>query len=184
MAADIPAPMTSNSDPSRQRQLDLLRIVCCVAWADGDVSDHERQLLERLVAQYFPQPQEEEGESILTAARQLAAWAQELSALEELVPRLTIPEDRLLALKLSYLMARIDRQAPEESSINAQEKRAYRRLVELCALPEEDVREAEWAAERELGERRSPWDQLSDAFSSLGAWPSPETLGRLNVGWF
>jgi uncharacterized tellurite resistance protein B-like protein len=176
--------MTSSSDPSRQRQLDLLRIVCCVAWADGDVSEQERQLLERLVGQYFPEPHGEEGESILSAARQLAAWTQELSALEELVPRLTLPEDRLLALKLSYLMARIDRQSPQQSSINAQEKRAYRRLVELCDLPEDEVREAEWAAERELGERRSPWDQLSDAFSSLGAWPSPETLGRLNVGWF
>jgi uncharacterized tellurite resistance protein B-like protein len=176
--------MTASSDPSRQRQLDLLRIVCCVAWADGEVSDQERQLLERLVAQYFPQPQEAEGDSILSAARQLAAWAQELSALEELVPRLTLQEDRLLALKLSYLMARIDRQAPEQPLINAQEKRAYRRLVELCALPEDDVRDAEWAAERELAERRSPWDQLSDAFSSLGAWPSPETLGQLNVGWF
>lgn len=175
--------MTTSSDPSRQRQLDLLRIVCCVAWADGDVSEAEKTLLEQLVAQYFPQPPDE-GASVLTAARQLAAWAQELTALEEVVPRLSLAEDRVLALKLSYLMARIDRRTPDEPSINPQEKRAYRRLVELCDLPEEQVREAEWAAERDLANRHSPWDLLTAAFANLGAWPSPEILSTPGIGWF
>lgn len=174
--------MTSSSDSSRQRQLDLLRIVCCVAWADGAVSPAEKKLLELLVSRYFGQPATEE-DSLLAAARQLAAWTQDLSALEELVPRLPLAEDRLLALKLSYLMARIDRTTPDEPSINPQEKGAYRRLVELCALPEAQVSEAEWAAERDLVERQSPWDQLTAAFSGLGAWPTPETLGTPGIGW-
>ena len=42
------------SSSQRDRQLDLLRVVCCVAWADGDVSADEKRLLEKLVAKYFP----------------------------------------------------------------------------------------------------------------------------------
>jgi uncharacterized tellurite resistance protein B-like protein len=176
-------PMSSSSDSSRQRQLDLLRIVCCVAWADGDVSASERQLLERLVAHYFL-ASDEEGESLLAAARQLAAWSQDLSLLEELVPRLELAEDRLLALKLSYQIARSDRRSPDEPCINPEEKRAYRRLVELCDLPEQQVREVEWAAERERVEQRSPWDLLTSAFAGLGAWPRPDSLDRLGIGGF
>ncbi|MFM8278274.1 MAG: TerB family tellurite resistance protein [Cyanobium sp.] len=175
--------MSSSSDSSRQRQLDLLRIVCCVAWADGDVSASERQLLERLVAHYFL-ASDEEGESLLAAARQLAAWSQDLSLLEELVPRLELAEDRLLALKLSYQIARSDRRSPDEPCINPEEKRAYRRLVELCDLPEQQVREVEWAAERERVEQRSPWDLLTSAFAGLGAWPRPDSLDRLGIGGF
>jgi uncharacterized tellurite resistance protein B-like protein len=45
---------TGPSSSERDRQLDLLRVVCCVAWADGDVSADEKRLLEKLVAKYFP----------------------------------------------------------------------------------------------------------------------------------
>lgn len=176
-------PMSSSSDSSRQRQLDLLRIVCCVAWADGGVSASERQLLERLVAHYFP-ASDAEAESLLAAARQLAAWSQELSLLEELVPRLELAEDRLLALKLSYQIARSDRRSPDEPCINPEEKRAYRRLVELCDLPEQQVHEAEWAAEQQRIEQSSAWDLLASAFAGLGAWPRPDSLDSSSVSGF
>ena len=59
--------MTASSDATRDSdsgthpldqlsaaQRALLRIVCWVAWADGDVADEERQLLETLVFRLMP----------------------------------------------------------------------------------------------------------------------------------
>jgi len=59
--------MTANSDSSSDSasathpldqlstaQRALLRIVCWVAWADGDFADEERQLLETLVFRLMP----------------------------------------------------------------------------------------------------------------------------------
>ena len=78
--------MANPADSDQQRPLDLLKIACCVAWSDGDVSAEEKHLLEDLVFRYFPL---EVGDSSLEAATsQLTAWAMDLSALDEVIPRL------------------------------------------------------------------------------------------------
>ncbi|MEB3200049.1 MAG: TerB family tellurite resistance protein [Synechococcaceae cyanobacterium] len=175
--------MDPTPDSPLAHQLDLLRVVCCVAWADGDVSPAEKQLLEKLVSQYFPAGESAEEEGTLAAARQLAAWTMDLQVLDEVLPRLTSEEDRLLALKLAYMMVRVDRRPEDDADINPGEKVAYRRLVEGLGLDEQQVREAEWAAEKELAAQRSPWAVLTSVFAGLGAWPTPEVLETPGVGW-
>ena len=169
------------------RQLDLLRIVCCVAWADGEVSAPERQLLAKLTAEYFLPAAKQEGQdasgAVEAAASQLAVWAQDLSVLDEVIPRLRNEEDRLLAIKLAYMMASIGRQPGDSSPINQQEKLAYRRLVEGLGLNEVQVQEAEWAADQDLAARRSPWAVLGSLFGTLGAWPPPELLESPVMTW-
>lgn len=165
----------------RDRQLDLLRIVCCVAWADGDVSADEKRLLEKLVAQYFPgsegsNPSEE-------AARQLAAWSLDDTVLEEAIRSLESEEDRLLALKLANMMARVGQRPEDTSPINAQEKAVYRRLVEGLGLSETQVQEAEWAAEQDLASGKGVWAMLGAALSGLGAWPTTEMLETPGMQW-
>lgn len=165
----------------RERQLDLLRIVCCVAWADGDVSADEKRLLEKLVAQYFPgsegsNPSEE-------AARQLAAWSLDDTVLEDAIRSLESEEDRLLALKLANMMARVGQRPEDTSPINAQEKAVYRRLVEGLGLSETQVQEAEWAAEQDLASGKGVWAMLGAALSGLGAWPTTEMLETPGMQW-
>jgi hypothetical protein len=134
-------PDAAGTDPT------LLRIVCAVAWADGDFSTEERDLLERLQRRYaddglpasLPEGSDPGGPATGAA-----------TPLEDLVAVLRSEEDRELALKLSYMMIRVGRRAGDEASINAAEKRAYRHLVELLALPEERIAEIEWAAGQEL----------------------------------
>jgi uncharacterized tellurite resistance protein B-like protein len=173
---------TSDRDASdRERQLDLLRVVCCVAWADGDVSADEKRLLEKLVAKYFPCG--EGSEANQEAARQLAAWTVKSSVLEEVIPRITNAEDRVLALKLSYMMARIGQRPQDSSPINPQEKALYRQLVEALGVSEAEVRQAEWAAEQELSSGRGVWAALGAAFSGLGAWPTQEMLETPGMQW-
>lgn len=143
--------MTLETGPrssQRDRQLDLLRVVCCVAWADGDVSADEKRLLEKLVAKYFACGDGSGANQ--EAARQLAAWTVDSSVLAEVVPRITSEEDRALALKLSYMMAKVGQRPQDSSPINPAEKALYRQLVEALGLSESEVTEAEWAAEQEL----------------------------------
>jgi len=166
---------------TRDRQLDLLKVVCCVAWADGDVSADEKRLLEKLIARYFPcgtgsQASEEAG-------RQLAAWTVEASVLEEVIPRLSSREDRVLAVKLSYMMAKVGQRPQDISPINPAEKALYRQLVEALGLSDSEVEEAEWAAEQELSSGQGLWAALGAAFSGLGAWPSQEMLETPGMQW-
>jgi len=170
-------PMTSD----RERQLDLLQIACCVAWADGDVSAEEKRLLEQLVARYFPS--EDGSDATEEAARQLAAWTLNEALLDEVMARLTVAEDRLLGLKLAYMMARVSQRPEDSAPINPQEKALYRRLVEGLNLSEAEVKEAEWAAEQELSSGKGIWALLGAAFSGLGAWPSPEMLESPGMQW-
>ncbi len=149
---------TGTADPS------LLRIVCAVAWSDGEFSEEERALLRRLLHRYggdglpagpgaegLPRPPAEEIPGVLA----------------DLVKGLGSEEDRELALKLSYMMIRCGRSGPEDSGINRAEKAAYRRLVELLGLPEARIEQIEWAAEEEMAPTHGPLDVLATRFLHL-----------------
>ena len=129
--------MAPSTDTPPAGNLDLLRILCCVAWSDGEFSAEERELLEDLVERYIvtdggvPLPAE--------AAEVLAEQSLQPEALDTLIPRLRSEEDRQLALKLGYMMNRVGRRPRDITSINPLEKLekvAYRRLVEGLGLGE------------------------------------------------
>jgi hypothetical protein len=130
------------------QEASLLRILCTVAWSDGECSEAERRLLSDLVQRYF----HSEAMTLGTDAELARLLAEKFQpgALAELVQQLPSEEDRELALKLSYMIIRVGRRSPQEPSINAQERVAYRTLVDLLALGDERIREIEWAAESEL----------------------------------
>ncbi len=140
--------MAPSTDTPSAANLDLLRILCCVAWSDGEFSAEERGLLAQLVEQYLV---DDAGAAVPPeAVEALAERALQPEALDALIPRLRSEEDRRLALKLGYMMIRVGQRPGDESSINPLEKVAYRRLVEGLGLGEADIEEAEWAAEHDL----------------------------------
>lgn len=145
--------MSSPADRPADADLDLLRILCCVAWADGDFSPEEQDLLDRLIQRYGIAEGPEGNASV--AAGVLAASPESVEALDRLVPRLSSAEERQLAVKLAYMMMRLGSRGEGDSGINAREKAAYRRLVEAIALPESEIQEAEWAGEQELSAHNS-----------------------------
>ena len=169
---------SSASDPDLRslapEEVDLLRILCCVAWCDGDVSTQEKELLGRLVLRYFSP--EGSGASV----ENLRGWEALLSevlpveALDELIPRLASPEDRRLALKLAYMVIRVDRRPADDSSINPQEKAAYRRLIKGLDLDDAEIREIEWAAEQELSSPTTLLGIFRQRFGGLLGSPSGE----------
>ena len=92
-------------------------------------------------------------------------------------------EDRLLAVKLANMVARVSKRAEDTDLINPQEKALYRGLVEGLGLSESQIQEAEWAAEQELASGRNVWSLIGDALSGLGAWPSSEMLEKPGIQW-
>jgi hypothetical protein len=175
---DPHAPLPEDLGPAHgagATELDLLRIVCAVAWCDGDFSDEEQQLLARLVARYLSPP--DGAGPTAEAVQSIASRAASLELLDSLPRGLTSPEDRQLALKLAYMMVRIGRAPGDVEAINPQEKQAYRRLVEALALPSEEVEATEWAAEQELGQHSGGLlALLRPRFAGLAAWPEDGAL--------
>jgi tellurite resistance protein len=162
--------MAASLDQDQERQLDLLKIACCVAWADGEVSPEEKRLIEKLVERYFPDAEGEDG--IVDATRQLVAWSQDFSVLDQVIPRLTTQEDRRLAVKFAYMVARVSQGPGDDSAINPQEKKAYRHLVHGLGLSDEEVEETEWAASKELDASKGIQGLFEFLFDGLAAWPS------------
>ena len=173
--------MANPTDSDQQRPLDLLKIACCVAWSDGDVSAEEKHLLEDLVFRYFPL---EVGDSSLEAATsQLTAWTMDLSALDEVIPRLNSEEDKLLAVKFAYMVARVGQNPGDTSAINADEKKAYRYLVAALGMGESQVEEVEWAADKKLDSSKGIKGLFGFLFDGLATWPSQEVLGSSPMLW-
>jgi hypothetical protein len=150
-------------------QAALLRIVCTVAWADGECSTAERELLAEQVATHL----HGDSPSGLGEAQLEAFLAERLpvAGLDALVAQLSGSDARQLALKLSYMMVRVGRRSPAEPSINAQERVAYRHLVELLGLEDTRIQEIEWAAEADLPKKEG----LAQLLAELTAgWRSPD----------
>ena len=150
-------------------QAALLRIVCTVAWADGECSTAERELLAEQVATHlYGDSPSGLGEAQLEA---FLAERLPLAGLDALVAQLSGSDDRQLALKLSYMMVRVGRRSPAEPSINAQERVAYRHLVELLGLEDARIQEIEWAAEADLPKKEGVAQLLAEL---TAGWRSPD----------
>ncbi len=151
----------------------LLRIVCWVAWADGDFASEERELLETLVARLLP---ESAGVAAASAEAVSALVADNLQTLElhDLVAQLEGADQRQQAVKLALQMVSANQRPEDAAAINTAEKGAYRQLVEALNLPEGEVQEAEWAARQELQRGRSLLQLIGDTLSGFGSWPALE----------
>lgn len=162
-------PPTSR-DPDRV----LLRLLCCIAWSDGEVSAKERELLQSLATEVLLT--EEEKSEAAAEVSSLVADTLGLPAMDALIPQIQGHDQKQLAVKLAYMVIRISREEGESSPINAREKIAYRRLVEGLGLPEGEVQEAEWAAEQDLRQHTNLWSLLASRFAGFGAWPDEALL--------
>jgi uncharacterized tellurite resistance protein B-like protein len=164
--AAMPGPL----GPLTPSQRALLRLVCWVALADGDFAEQERQLLSQLVARLLSQSADQAEQTVQALAQEQIQAPDPQALVADLEHR----DQRQLAVKLAFQMACINQRASDAALFNTAEKRAYRRLVELLALPETEVAEAEWAARQDLTSRRSLPELIRAALVDFGAWPALE----------
>jgi hypothetical protein len=157
--------MTMQPSPNiSPEEINLLRIACSMAWSDGELSPTEKELLLSHFSKLFSQDEKEE-RSLHQELQDYVSQNIHFEALEELIPKLQFEEDRELMLKLGYMVIRASRRDSIESSINPQEKVAYRRLVELLDLPVETIEKIEWAAERELQQHNGVVDAVASGLN-------------------
>lgn len=128
------------------QRMTLLRVVCSMAWSDGELSTQELELMISEFSKLFAQDEAEEHH----LRQELREYVTQNIPLEELVPKIKSEDDRELVLKLSYMVIRASRRHPGEPLINPEEKAAYRRLMELLALPEDTITKVERLADEEL----------------------------------
>lgn len=179
-SASAPASFEASLDGLSPSQRALLRIVCWVAWADGDFAAEERELLDKLGRRLLPV------DAGAAAAASEAALAIEPPAAEELAPLVAAldgSDQRQLAVKLALQMVSVNRRPGDDAAINPAEKGAYRQLLDALALPESEVEEAEWAARQELAQPRSLLELIGATLSGFGAWPALEN-GQLPPGYW
>lgn len=182
MTAETPSGAAHPLDRLSASQRALLRIVCWVAWADGDFALEERELLERVVARLLAASSDA---AAVDAVRALALEQLQSADVESLVAALDTSDERQLAVKLALQMVSITHSPGDDALINPAEKRAYRRLVEALALTETEVQEAEWAARQDLAQQRSLLALLNTALERFGAWPSARQLDpNLPMGYW
>lgn len=174
--------------------LTILRIVSAMAWADGNLSEEELNLLVSEFNEDLPinpspflyvedmPPFFDNTLNELEIANQLSERFLAESALKEividykyhpiplgnLVQDLTTEEDKSLALKLAYMVIKI---SPDETGqlISNEEKKVYRQLVKLLNLKEDLVKEIELEADEELEKIEHPFQAfLNNIKRSLG----------------
>jgi hypothetical protein len=125
--------------PISPHQLDILRVVTAMAWADGQLEPDEIKLMLEQFAALFAKS-EPEARSLIVSLRE---YLDQNLPLEESLSHLRREGDRKLVLKLCYQVIQASRRTPDEPKINLDEIEAYQRLLTILDLPAEEVAKIE-----------------------------------------
>jgi len=144
------------------QQMNLLRVVAAMAWADGDLAPEEVQvMLDRLSGLFAVADGHQEQLKL-----ELQDYLQQNIPLEELIYKLESQADKALVLKLGYEVIYCSSRTPDEPNINMQEAAAYQQLVKLLTLPPGEVSRLEAEAMRELDQIGTVVDAVSQGMGS------------------
>jgi hypothetical protein len=125
--------------PISPRQMDILRAVAAMAWADGKLEPDEIRLMLDEFAMLFAKTETERN----SLKNRLREYLGQNIPLEEVVPHIKSIEDRKLTLRLGYQVIQASRRSPNEPRVNLDEAAAYQRLVRILDLPSDMVADIE-----------------------------------------
>lgn len=125
--------------PISPRQMDMLRAVAAMAWADGKLEPDEIRLMLDEFAMLFAKTEKER----IDLKNRLKDYLGQNIPLEEVVPNIKSVEDRKMTLRLGYQVIQASRRNPDEPMINLDEAAAYQRLVRILDLPPDVVADIE-----------------------------------------
>lgn len=122
--------------PISPRQMDILRAVTAMAWADGQLEPEEIKVMLGEFARLFAKSPEQ----IDRLQIQLEEYLGQNIPLEEVIPQIQ-SSDRLVVAQLAYQVISASRRTPDEPAINLEEAAAFQRLVRLLQLSDREVAE-------------------------------------------
>ncbi len=126
------------------REMNLLRIVASMAWADGELATEEVNLMLNRFCGLFAADMD--GQQL---QQELRDYVMQNIPLDELIHQLESQEEKELVLQLGYEVIASSSRTPDEAKINAEEAAAYQKLVQLLHLPEDVVKRIEAEASTE-----------------------------------
>ncbi|MBL1209934.1 TerB family tellurite resistance protein [Geminocystis sp. GBBB08] len=165
-----------------ESHLNILHLMSAIAWADGNLSKEETDVLLELFKTDLPVDPEpiaymgdnmtlydtvsanpaiyeqiqERIEAELAFKDILNSYKNNSIPLEDLVAPIKTIEDRCLAIKLAYMVVKAS--ADDEGNlISASEKVIYRQLLQLLEIEENLVKKIEWEADKELEKFQHPF---------------------------
>lgn len=140
------------------RQMNLLRIVLALAWADGSLAKEEAEVMLTKFSQVFA-PTAKSQEAV---KQELKSYLVQDIALEELVPKLTTQTEKEFVLRLGYEVISASARTPDEDLINQDEQASYQTLVQLLDLPGATVERIEQSAQTALSKTEAQGNKVVD----------------------
>ena len=128
--------------------MNLLRVVLSMAWADDSLEQKEVEVMLNRFSQLFATEPTQQAQ----LQNQLTEYFVQDIPLPETVSKLSTPEEKEVALRLSYEVINASARTPKEDKVNPQESAAYNLLVSLLNLPPDVVKRAEKEATASLKE--------------------------------
>ncbi|MEL6161231.1 MAG: TerB family tellurite resistance protein [Cyanobacteria bacterium J06554_11] len=138
--------MKMQPPPISPRQMNLLRVVLSMAWADKTLEQKEVDVMLARFSQLFATDPEQQ----TYLQDQLKEYFVQDIPLIESVSKLTSEAEKEVALRLSYEVINASARSPQEATVNQEENDAYQALLLLLNLPEDTVRRAEREATASL----------------------------------
>lgn len=139
------------------KQMNLLRLVSSMAWADGDLAEEEIDVMLNRFSQIFAKDQAQQE----WLQKELRDYLSQNIPMEELTPQLQSDAEKELVLKLGYEVIRSSSRTPTEEKINEEEAIAYEKLVQLLDLPQASIDRIESEVEAESGHSEGIIDSLT-----------------------
>ena len=145
----------------------LLLIAQVIALSDGSISEEEEKMILGLPDRLG-----------LTAVTRITQ--ENLPELSSLGRQLSSHGDRCLAARIAGLVAGISRNPGDQQDINADERKAYRELIETLRLEDYELEEIQYTVQQELSEGKSLLQTIGDALFGKDMWPD-EALVAMNL---
>ncbi|MEL6939242.1 MAG: TerB family tellurite resistance protein [Cyanobacteria bacterium J06598_1] len=134
--------MNIQPPPISPKQMNLLRVVLSMAWADSTLEQKEVEVMLNRFSQLFAS--EPEQQDYLQS--QLKEYFVQDVPLEEAASKITTDAEKELAVRLSYEVINASARTPEEAKVNTEEQNAYKTLIEQLNLSDTIVKRAEQEA--------------------------------------
>lgn len=139
------------------RQMNLLRAIAAMAWADGNLAEEEVELmLDRFSGMFAADAPQQQ-----SLRQELRDYLMQNLPLEEVIPKLQSADERELVLRLGYEVIQSSARSPDEELINPEEEAAYHRLINLLGFAPETVERLQTEARAEIGTGESLIDSLA-----------------------
>ncbi len=150
--------MSIQPPPISPRQMNLLRVVLSMAWADQNLEQKEVETMLKRFSQLFATDPQQQAH----LQSQLQEYFVQEIPLAEAAAKITTTEEKEVALRLSYEVICASARTPGEDPINQEEHDAYQQLVSIFNLPSEVVARAEQAATTALNQSSNQSSNQSD----------------------